>query len=351
MMDDPTFKPETCDIQSDGNLKCNEIDVEVQIKGETPSIGKITLKNGKIKDVELVLSEKTIVKNNEGKLVYFDSSTLLYEIGEEVTFDPGDGDRTWNIIDENRDTVTLMLTENLGDAIGWYYTYDNSYGPVPALNYLNSLTTDWDNVDPISSYTYINNSSDKEEIYGYKKLEIKNGVTTITPKTGDLIKLDETNKAKARILTREEILLIASKSNQNLTEENLRKFIVDNLDEVNAKLGLSLTTVDQAIATTIQIEPWVADISKYMQIYTTVEGIITRYKIQPTHDISLPNYLYQHPPVSSYDLVYWTLSSTLKDVDNAWAVDDDGYLVYGDGTANDNELGVRPVITIPKYKL
>ena len=64
MMDDPTFKPSSCEIQKDGNLKCDEKDVKVEINGEKPTSGIIILKSGKIEDVELVLNEKIIVKIN-----------------------------------------------------------------------------------------------------------------------------------------------------------------------------------------------------------------------------------------------------------------------------------------------
>ena len=42
MMDDPTFKPNSCDVQSDGNLKCDGIDVKVEVSGEVPTSGTIT---------------------------------------------------------------------------------------------------------------------------------------------------------------------------------------------------------------------------------------------------------------------------------------------------------------------
>ena len=42
----------------------------MEINGEKPTSGTIILKSGEIEDVELVLNEKTVVKNSEGKLVY-----------------------------------------------------------------------------------------------------------------------------------------------------------------------------------------------------------------------------------------------------------------------------------------
>ena len=65
IMDDSTFKPSSCNIQTDGNLKCDGIDVKVEIKGEVPTRGTITLENGKIKNSELVLNNKTMIKDND----------------------------------------------------------------------------------------------------------------------------------------------------------------------------------------------------------------------------------------------------------------------------------------------
>ena len=49
MIDEPAFKPTSCDVQSDGNLKCDgkEAIIKVEVRGEVPTSGNITLKNGK----------------------------------------------------------------------------------------------------------------------------------------------------------------------------------------------------------------------------------------------------------------------------------------------------------------
>ena len=65
MMEDTTFKPSSCDIQTNGNLKCDEKEVKVEINGEKPTSGPITIENGKIKDPQIVLNGKTMVKDND----------------------------------------------------------------------------------------------------------------------------------------------------------------------------------------------------------------------------------------------------------------------------------------------
>ena len=83
MMDDPTFKPTSCEIQSDGNLKCDGTNVKVEVKGEVPTSGTVDFDKGKIKEVSLTVNDKAIVKQNNN-LVYLKSgwSIILNELIE-----------------------------------------------------------------------------------------------------------------------------------------------------------------------------------------------------------------------------------------------------------------------------
>ena len=342
----------------DGNI-CLNTDctdkLEVEVSGKVPDTGTITITSGTVSSVELVYGGKTIVQNTDGKLTYVDGE-LKYTIGQPVKFNPGDGEKTWNVIDEDAQTVTLMLTENLGTTYAWYKysnqnSYDNSYGPKDALEYLNSLTTEWDNVDPIKNYTYINNLNGTAKPYGYQKIEIKNGATKLTHKDGETI-TNVAGESKARLLTLDEVFEIAQKTNTNLTEENLRAFIERNLATVNAGLGTNLTTVDEGIvfATQLPGSEWLQYLSKYMQTYYTVLGMINEYGIETTYDILLPDYLYQNLYTDEKpDLPwgYWTLSSYADGSSSVWIVSYDGDVGSG-GVGSEFNRGVRPVITISK---
>ena len=80
MMNDSTFKPRDCTVQSDGNIKCDTKNIEVEIKGEKPSSGSITLNEGKIKEAELVISEKTVVKEPDGDIVYkIEENNIIFD--------------------------------------------------------------------------------------------------------------------------------------------------------------------------------------------------------------------------------------------------------------------------------
>ena len=91
MMDDTTFKPTSCEIQDNGNLKCDEKEVKVEVNGEMPSGGYITIENGKIKDLQLVLNNKTMVKDDD-KWYYsglYDENDNLIATWDELVNDYG----------------------------------------------------------------------------------------------------------------------------------------------------------------------------------------------------------------------------------------------------------------------
>jgi len=91
IIDDPTFRPETCGIQKDGNLLCGTTEVKVEINGEKPTSGTINLKNGQITEVQLVLNEKTIVKEPNGDLEYQTEPNSIVIFDGDITFNGDDG--------------------------------------------------------------------------------------------------------------------------------------------------------------------------------------------------------------------------------------------------------------------
>ena len=59
------------------------------------------------------------------------------------------------VIKDNGTTLTLIMTDNLGNQVAWYAdSLDNSNGPLTAINYLDELTdAEWSNM-PKKTYTY-----------------------------------------------------------------------------------------------------------------------------------------------------------------------------------------------------
>ena len=71
------------------------------------------------------------------------SGTVSYALGTSYTCDPGDGPRTFYVLEEGTDTVSLIMNENLGDVVAWNSSGSNTGGPVTALAYLGSQTSSW----------------------------------------------------------------------------------------------------------------------------------------------------------------------------------------------------------------
>ena len=114
------FRPNSCEILN-GNIKCDTTNVEVEVDGEVPSTGSIVFENGKIKEVILNYTSGTIVKDNNGNLVYEGSQetkvTIIpkketYIIGEEVKI----GEESFYVIADDNEKVILLTKENI-DAI------------------------------------------------------------------------------------------------------------------------------------------------------------------------------------------------------------------------------------------
>lgn len=317
------------------NHKC-EKELPVEVSGEIPNAGStVTIESGKIKDIVLKYNDnKTIIKNDKNEFGY-----LKYKIGEEVTFDPGDGSRNWIVIDEDVKTVTLLLTENLESEINWYEDSNNSYGPINLLTKLNSLTISWDNVEKINNYTYINNLNGKSKTNGYQKLEIKEGKASLISKDGK--KITNINEiSKARILTNEELLEIASKIDINLAEKTLEKYIEDNLYLLIGNEE-GIITIDDLLDEVIKGNPWLEYESKHLKLFYTVLKIKEEYF---NTDFKLPAQLINNNNSNGY----WTLSSYSENSDNACFVGNFGYIL---GETVSENLGLRPVITISKTKI
>ena len=353
MLDGTKIDDRTYDIIEDGDLckdykdgECiNKIDVDV--RGEVPKEGTIKIEKGNVKDLELMYDDVKIGKDSKGNLFKKE-----YEIGKEIIFNPGDQDWLWNVIDEEKDTITLMLSENIGDTVDWYESSENNhYGPITALNYLNTLTsTTWTNVDIIENYSYVNNLNGTEKPNGYQKLEIYNGRTTLTHKDGKTTLLDDVSRA--RFLTQEEILEIASKTNKNFTKENLRLYIKRNLDVINTVLsseGLNTaTTVDEVVE--IVLGEYSKYESEHVLFCATVAVLVYEVNIESTYNLLFPEYLYQNLSENGDFYAYWTLSSDYAGSYSA------SYFNYsgnfgGVSVHQGNGIGVRPVITISKTKL
>lgn len=361
----------TYNVMSNGNMClgildnkiCNGKELKVKVQGEFPNIGStVTIMDGKISEISLKYNKQTIIKDNNGKLVYYKNKNE-YKLGQEIVFNPGDGDKIWNVIGEDYDTVTLLLNENLGDNVSWHEgASDNSSGPVTALNYLNNLTINWNNVHPISNYSFINNATGSKfveydgesgtiPVYGYKKLEIIKGKTKITNENG-IDSIDIEGITRARFITLDEIVKIAKELNPNLNEENIKNIFNDNIE-------FFTNLLPEGFGTSIErIELY---LSMFLYNETNEENLIlfamnlNFLKYEFANELGMPSFLYKN--LNDYDLIknnndYWVLDSYVFDENDRTGR---GYNIGTSGTIvfdrNSTYSGIRPVITIPKTKI
>lgn len=211
-----------------------------------------TSKPAKSKDNGLKPAKK--VKEYEcikkDKVCTFDE---MYE-GVEVNVEVAEGKTyTFSMIANDKETMTLMLQQNVVDSVEWHKEEINMKGPQYAIQMLNEKIADWDNISNIEKYTYedggkkdyerICNSDVKEPEYkcitenhktsGYNGLKIENGETTFLfnlQSAEDEEAATEGSimaKAKARLITLEEV-------EEFSIDKGLPKWLIEDLDKNEA---------------------------------------------------------------------------------------------------------------------
>ena len=86
-------------------------------------------------------------------------------IGTPYQIDPGDGiTRTFYVLEENTDTVSLIMSENLGNTVAWNTSGSNTDGPVTALAYLEEQTSNWTVDVSLPTYDQIYNVNNSETL-------------------------------------------------------------------------------------------------------------------------------------------------------------------------------------------
>ena len=196
------LKDDTYPITPEGDictksLPCDlDHTLKVEVNGDKPTGGFITINGGTISDVNIVLDEKNIVQNSDGELVY-DTSICKLISGEknvlgakyECEVKPGVkynfyvlsyNDEDGNIITDksNASSTNLIMNDNICEdgTTDEYCTYEwineedypgndwdswtntTLYGPLTAMKKLDNITKDWVNVDKIE-VTYFDDNN------------------------------------------------------------------------------------------------------------------------------------------------------------------------------------------------
>ena len=229
-------------ITSDGEVcldaakedKCVGKTLKLEVNGEKPDKGVVTISKGQITEINLYYDGNLVKKTGDNEFIIAE-----YDIGEEIKFDPGHGEKiTWNVINETSDTVTLLLKGNLPVSptntsaltVNWNteqnYVAANADGTVcptnvctdeGPLSIFDILSLD-DYANFLVNANFIENFSYTNESYGsYNSIEIKDGEITITDDNGNKNILPR--KTKMRILTFEELYKLILMSNPNFSYE------------------------------------------------------------------------------------------------------------------------------------
>ena len=157
-MSDPNFQPDKCTIKTDGNLECfngtTSLGIlEISMKGQMPSSGKVIIKDNNITYENIVLN---------GKIYYEKKSFAAYSIGDKITYE---GISYYVLKNSNSDEETVTLLKQTPLTVNEV----NVYGGVGTENnYVNKYYCSYSNV-PEDCGAYIVNYDDSlggVEFYG-----------------------------------------------------------------------------------------------------------------------------------------------------------------------------------------
>ena len=232
VVDDGTFP-----ISKDGEIclygmkdnKClGNIDdiISLDITGEKPKKGYETISSGNITNIDLYYEDLILSKTGNS-----DFFVPTYKVGQQIKFNPGPAEFTWNVVSETDDTVMLLLNQNLPKSLNtttlFNIQYDQIFDELCKMD-----TTSFTNVDYIKNFSYSNSQG------VYKNIEIRNGNVTITNDADE--KRVVPGKTKMRILTFEEVYRIILMSDPNAAYELSDAKLDDELEFVLDSNGLTL---------------------------------------------------------------------------------------------------------------
>ena len=329
-LDNKNIESKTYDIMSDGNIclkeyvresvetcggntldELNEEDIlKVEVTGEYPKEGTITLSNNVIKDINIFLNEERIVKNDNGEVIHFpcilirgdkntNGSKYECEVSQGVKYNfyvlSQESDGTTNLImDRNICEDGTPTAERKTCLVAWNNEqHINSNGPITAMRYLYNATKTWVNIAPLN-YEYEDQKFQGMKENGYTSFVSEDGIATITSILGEKVVI-------------------------GTNEEPLRARMPIYTDDSNNSLKNEISSFNN-------------NNNNNIYLFEYIDGDAWAYGSKPSHKIS-----------GIYG--YWTLSANGGSYDDAWTIYYDGnvegYMVDG-GT----HLGIRPVINL-----
>ena len=287
---------------------CNGEELKVEMNGEKPSSGTVTIASGKVKDIAFTYSNKKTIVMNEGKLVYGEKGNVILsgklddvckydsangvaaktagakyscevKPGTSYTFyvltTPKEGDTSINLImdaniNSSGEAVIPGVTKDTG-LVAWNSESGQStpaHGPVTAMTYLYNATKDWTNIAPVN-YTY--NDKDVQRYYNvYISFVSNNGVATITQLSGNRVTIgSETTPLRTRMPIYSMIIVDdAPIETGEVIIDTYASYLYDNLDSNGNAVPYGYWTLSSANTADV----WSAYYNGSVAIYGCVNG-------------------------------------------------------------------------------
>ena len=186
ILDDGVYSiKENGNICIDKTTTCTaDTEVKVEINGTKPASGsKVALTNGQVvaTGTSLKIDNYKVSYNNDklvatlasAQICTFANEGIEGQVGAKYTCNPGDGDRTFYILEVGTNDISLIMDRNLIDIINWITQEDweeaggvvteamqsdggpcemgglcitSTLGPITLNNYLSNQTSGWTNV-------------------------------------------------------------------------------------------------------------------------------------------------------------------------------------------------------------
>ena len=305
------------------NIDCTD-KLEVEVNGEKPGSGTISIQNGKIENIDIIIGDNKVVLNDNKDVIHFPCTLIK---GDEETpgskyeceVKPGTKYNFYVLSKEEDGTTNLIMDRNICEDgtfastdnrcfVAWIskssYECDesncaqNDKGPITVINYIYNTTKDWINIPNIViNYQDENSKLDGSKgTSGYGGIITTNNITTITAKDGNVTASYASLKAR-----------------------------LPEYSEVHGN-GKCLTKAENGNQYG-SCPLWLVDYLHY------------------TEDSS--SYYNEENGKTSINGIYgyWVLSSNGNVNNSAWRVSHSGYMSY-DSVDNNASRGIRPVINI-----
>ena len=219
------FNPTSCTIVN-GNISCDGTSIDYTVNGDKPTSGTITFTNGVISGYTLCISDYKITKSGNNVTSEKEANCTVdnssgYTMGTLVQYDPvnnsacttGETCYKWRVIttndNESSENITLQMDHNItqyntcwisredyNDNASWGSDGQTDKGPISLLQELEEITSTWDNSLKLN-YTYDTSLSPNS----YGTLSCTNGACSIGANA-------ITTNLKARVITGEEVKAI-----------------------------------------------------------------------------------------------------------------------------------------------